>query len=136
MRRSSAIFVLNFAAPALLAVVTFISIIVGLRACEQRELDLWHSEGITAASIQIAEAALNQYRFDTGAYPTREQGLAALVPKYLEPNFLKQGTLRDYWNRECLYSCPGLDGREFEIVSRGKDGLLNTEDDIQSWRLD
>lgn len=84
----------------------------------------------TEATIKTVEAALKQYYFDTGAYPTTEQGLVVLVPKYIEKAPL------DGWKRELFYYSPGVNGNDFEIVSIGKDALPDTEDDIQSWRLE
>lgn len=84
----------------------------------------------TEATIKTVEAALKQFYFDTGAYPTTEQGLVVLVPKYIEKAPL------DGWKRELFYYSPGVNGNDFEIVSIGKDALPDTEDDIQSWRLE
>jgi len=112
------------------AVFAAVSIIYwGLVESERRYMDKWHSVGITQAYMQTTESALNQYRFDTGAYPTTQQGLIALVPKYME------SVPTDYWHNELHYVCPGAQGREYEIVCRGKDGLIDTEDDIRSWEL-
>lgn len=84
----------------------------------------------TEATIKTVEAALKQFYFDTGAYPTTEQGLVVLVPKYIEKAPL------DGWKRELFYYSPGVNGHDYEIVSIGKDALPDSEDDIQSWRLE
>lgn len=87
-------------------------------------------EKATAATIKTVEAALKQYYFDKGAYPTTEQGLVVLVPKYLAKAPL------DGWKRELFYYSPGVNGHDFEIVSVGKDALPDSEDDVVSWRLE
>lgn len=83
----------------------------------------------TQASMQTIERALKSYYLQTGAYPTTSEGIAPLVPQFLEKMPL------DGWKREFTYFHPGQQGREFEIVSRGKDGEYGTEDDIRSWEI-
>ncbi|MBL0921316.1 MAG: type II secretion system major pseudopilin GspG [Phycisphaerales bacterium] len=84
----------------------------------------------TEATMKTLDSALQQYFFDTGAYPTTAQGLDALVPKYVQKPPL------DGWKREMFYYSPGVNGNDFEIISLGKDALPDTEDDIRSWLLE
>ncbi len=84
----------------------------------------------TGATIKTLETALKQYNFDTGAYPTTEQGIAALVPKYVEKMPL------DGWKRPLFYYSPGTHGYDYEIISYGGDALPDTEDDVRSWELE
>lgn len=83
----------------------------------------------TKTSIKTIEAALKQYNFHNGAYPNNAQGIAALVPKYLEKTPL------DGWKREFIYVSPGPGGQDYIIVSAGKDGIADNEDDIRSWEI-
>jgi len=84
---------------------------------------------ITVAKAQIdgLEKALDQYRLDTGHYPTTEQGLAALVhqpggeTRWAGP-YLKKDVPMDPWGNPYHYGAPGSDGRDIDIISYGKDG--------------
>ncbi len=82
---------------------------------------------VALSQIDALEKALDQYRLDTGHYPSQEQGLAAIVAKPAnEPRwdgpYLKKGLPADPWGRAFLYKIPGEKG-EFDIVSLGKDGV-------------
>jgi general secretion pathway protein G len=80
----------------------------------------------TRAQIDSLEKALDQYRLDTGHYPSAEQGLAALFAppsnetKWAGP-YLKKVVPQDPWGHPYLYKIPGEHG-EFDLVSYGKDG--------------
>ncbi len=70
--------------------------------------------------------ALDQYRLDTGHYPTQEQGLAALVKRpqneaRWDGPYLQKDLPNDPWSRAYLYKIPGAKG-EFDLLSLGKDG--------------
>jgi general secretion pathway protein G len=69
------------------------------------------------------------YRLDNFKYPTTEQGLQALVKQPVDPtltNYRSGGYLGslpiDPWGRPYLYASPGTDGRDYDIVSYGRDG--------------
>jgi general secretion pathway protein G len=78
------------------------------------------------AQIDGLEKSLDQYRLDTGRYPTTEQGLAALFtrpadePKWEGP-YLKKNVPADPWGNAYVYRQPGEHG-EFDLFSMGKDG--------------
>lgn len=96
---------------------------------------------ITKAQIESFEKALDQYRIDTGHYPTTDAGLIALfAPPANETNwhgaYLKKGIPPDPWGREYTYRAPGTDGREYDIASFGADGQqggAGEDADIVSW---
>ena len=81
---------------------------------------------VAQAQIVALEKSLDQYRLDTGHYPTTEQGLAALSaapsnePKWDGP-YLKKKVPPDPWGNPYLYKIPGERG-EFDLYSYGKDG--------------
>jgi general secretion pathway protein G len=95
------------------------------------------------AQIQNLMTALGSYKLDTGAFPTTEQGLAALR---LKPNeelngwngpYLPQDVPKDPWGHEYVYRYPGEHGDEPDVASLGADGQpggdgLNA--DIVSWK--
>ena len=80
----------------------------------------------TKAQINALEKALDQYRLDTGYYPTTEQGLNALLakpanePKWQGP-YLAKALPPDPWGNPYQYRQPGEHG-EFDLWSFGKDG--------------
>lgn len=95
---------------------------------------------LAKAQIDALEKALEQYRADTGHFPTTEQGLAALMAR---PNnearwdgpYLKRGLPNDPWGRAYLYKQPGEHG-EVDIWSLGRDGQAGgTGDaaDVSNW---
>jgi len=81
---------------------------------------------VTRAQIDALEKALDQYRLDTGHYPSMEQGLAALVsrpanePKWDGP-YLRKSLPLDPWGNAYVYRLPGEHG-EYDLLSYGKDG--------------
>jgi len=95
---------------------------------------------VTRAQIDALEKALDQYRLDTGHYPTTEQGLAALMtrpasePKWDGP-YLRKRLPDDPWGKPYVYRMPGEHG-EYDLLSYGKDGQPGGEGeaaDITNW---
>jgi len=83
------------------------------------------------ADIRGIESALNMYRLDEHDYPKTDQGLEALVSKYLPR------TPTDPWDKEYLYLYPGSHGT-FDIYTLGRDGQPGGEGedaDIGNWDL-
>lgn len=78
------------------------------------------------AQIDALEKALDQYRLDTGHYPSTEQGLSALVtrpanePRWDGP-YLKKNVPADPWGNAYVYKQPGDHG-EFDLFSYANDG--------------
>ena len=86
---------------------------------------------ITAAKTDIRSigTALDLYRLDNFKYPTTEQGLQALVTQPTDPsitNYRSGGYLsalpKDPWNAPYQYVSPGANGRDYDIISYGRDG--------------
>jgi len=110
----------------LLVVVAIIGLLVGYVA--PRYFGQIGKSEINAAKAQIdaLEKALDQYRLDTGRYPSSELGLNALVqrpanePKWNGP-YLKKAVPLDPWGKPYAYKSPGERG-DFDIASYGKDG--------------
>jgi general secretion pathway protein G len=93
-----------------------------------------------AAQLDSLGKALDQFRLDTGHYPTNEQGLNALWVKPADESrwwgpYLRKAPPKDPWGREYLYKAPGDHG-EFDIYSLGKDGREGGDgenQDITNW---
>jgi len=111
----------------LLVVVAIIGLLAGYVAPRYFS-QVGKSEVATArAQIDALEKALDQYRLDTGRYPATELGLAALVtrpanePRWAGP-YLRKDVPLDPWGKPYRYRAPGEQGRDYDVVSYGKDG--------------
>lgn len=92
------------------------------------------------AQIDGFEKALEQYRIDTGRFPSTEQGLGALFVKpgnearWAGP-YLKKAPPADAWGNPYQYKAPGEHG-DFDLYSFGKDGRSGGSGenaDITNW---
>lgn len=83
---------------------------------------------IARAQIESFDKALDQYRIDTGHYPTTEQGLAALIAQPANETlwrgpYLKKNVPADPWGVAFVYRMPSNDpNRDYDLISYGKDG--------------
>lgn len=92
------------------------------------------------AQLDALTKALDQFRLDTGHYPSQEQGLDALWVKPAEEGrwwgpYLRKAPPKDPWGRDYQYRAPGEHG-EFDLFSLGKDGREGGDgenQDITSW---
>lgn len=99
-----------------------------------------------ASDIRAIQTALDLYRLDNFKYPTTEQGLQALVTQPNDPsitNYRSGGYLpslpKDPWNNVYQYASPGANGRDYDIISYGRDGKPGGEGydaDISTSTLD
>lgn len=107
-----------------IAIIGLLAAYVGPRYFAQ----IGKSEVTTAkAQIDAFSKAVDTYRIDTGKFPTTEQGLNALINapagtvKWTGP-YLGKAVPNDPWGRAYLYQAPGVNGRDYDILSYGKDG--------------
>jgi general secretion pathway protein G len=82
---------------------------------------------VAKAQLVALDKALDQYRLDTGHYPSTEQGLAALNAKPTDEAkwdgpYLKKAVPMDPWGNPYIYKIPSEHGGEFDLYSYGKDG--------------
>jgi general secretion pathway protein G len=92
------------------------------------------------AQIDALEKALDQYRIDTGRYPSTEQGLAALNTKPADEArwdgpYLKKAVPNDPWGKPYQYRSPGEHG-ELDLFSFGRDGVpggTGNDADLNNW---
>ena len=95
---------------------------------------------VARSQIDAFGKALDQYRLDTGHYPSTAQGLAALMAKPAgemkwDGPYLKKAVPPDPWGNPYQYRQPGEHG-DYDLLSYGKDGRAggDGEDaDITSW---
>jgi len=110
----------------LLVVILIIGLLTGIVA--PRFLGQVSKSEITAARAQLdaLDKALQGYRMDTGRYPNTAQGLRALVqqpsdePRWRGP-YLQGEVPADPWGSPYQYRAPGAAGKEFDLLSLGKD---------------
>lgn len=91
------------------------------------------------ADFKTLDTALMSYKLNAGNFPTTQQGLRALVEKPSTtpvPRRWAQVSKKvplDPWKQEYIYRFPGKkNANEYEIVSKGPDGMENTGDDLSS----
>lgn len=92
------------------------------------------------AQIELLGTALDDFRLDTGRYPTTDEGLKALRenPGELEGwdgPYLPKPVPKDPWGHPYQYRCPGEHG-SYDLFSYGGDGVEGGEKenkDIVSW---
>lgn len=99
------------------------------------------SETKTAkAQIDGLAKAIDQYRIDTGHYPSTENGLNALntapanETKWQGP-YLQKKAPNDPWGKPYLYKNPGEHG-DYDLWSLGSDGAVggtNEAADVNNW---
>lgn len=92
------------------------------------------------AQIDALGKALDQYRLDTGHYPSTQQGLNALdAAPSNEPHwdgpYMRKAVPADPWGKPYLYRQPGEHG-EYDVFSYGKDGQAGGDGDaadVNNW---
>jgi general secretion pathway protein G len=95
------------------------------------------------SDIAVLDSALKLYRLDNNAYPTTEQGLAALVEKPASgpapANWAANGYVErlptDPWGAAYQYLAPGVHG-DYDVFSYGADGAAGgsgVDADIGNW---
>jgi general secretion pathway protein G len=84
------------------------------------------------SDIRALESALNLYKLDNFNYPSTDEGLEALVPKYIAR------LSNDPWGKPYLYLSPGLHG-DMDVYTLGADGLqggTGMNADIGNWNAE
>jgi general secretion pathway protein G len=84
------------------------------------------------SDIRALESALNLYKLDNFNYPSTDEGLEALVPKYIAR------LSNDPWGKPYLYLSPGLHG-DMDVYTLGADGLQGGSGmnaDIGNWNAE
>jgi len=95
----------------------------------------------TKTNLKILHSAVNQFRMDTGQYPSEDMGLIDLIE---QPMDLREGVWQtggylettdlplDGWGDEFVFQLYPESGKQFVIISFGPDGEEGTEDDLYS----
>lgn len=76
------------------------------------------------ADIQSIRRMLSSYKEANEYYPSTDQGLRALVPRFTEE------VPKDAWGTAYIYRCPGKrDPNTYDLFSAGPDRIADTADD-------
>jgi general secretion pathway protein G len=110
----------------LLVVVLIIGLLTGIVG--PRLMGQIGRSEVTAARAQIdaLDKAVQAYRLDMGQYPTSDQGLKALNAspgsdaRWRGP-YMKGAIPNDPWGMPYQYRVPGNSGKDYDIVSFGRD---------------
>lgn len=82
--------------------------------------------------------SLDLFELDNGRYPTKEEGLQALItqPSGLDswrgPYLKKRRIPKDPWGHPYIYISPGTHNPDYDLVSYGPDEV-ESGDDITNW---
>jgi general secretion pathway protein G len=83
----------------------------------------------TKASLRSLQTLVNQFKMDTGRYPTEDEGLTALLEQPTDvQNWQAGGYLdtteipKDGWGHDFIYEVNPASGKPFVIKSLGADG--------------
>jgi len=129
----------------LLAVLVILALVVGLAA--PQIINQLEGGKVNAAKTGIAgvEQSLQSFYLDCGYFPKSEQGLKALfeqasagercAKRYKEGGYLKKREVpKDPWGEEFVYTAPGVQNpSSFDLSSKGRDGEIGTDDDVNNW---
>lgn len=97
------------------------------------------------SQLELFAMALDAYRLDNDAYPSSEQGLAALrtpptlgdPPRNWRGPYLRRTVPLDPWGRSYVYVAPGrANPTSYDLYSLGRDGKVGGEGedaDLTSW---
>jgi general secretion pathway protein G len=103
-------------------------------------------EATAKTQLEMLGSAIDAYRLDNDAYPSTEQGLAALrtrpasgpAPTSWRGPYLRRDVPLDPWGRPYVYRSPGVanpDGYDLLTLGRdGKEGGEGEDADVLGWK--
>lgn len=117
-------------------IVASIVVCIILTGCEKRYAHLARVRvTVTKANLKALHEAVNQFKMDTGRYPTEDEGLTALIKRPSDVESWKEGGYlettempKDGWNNDFIYELSPESGKPFVIRSLGADGKEGGED--------
>lgn len=118
----------GFTLVELLVVLVILGLVMGLVG--PRVLNYLTSSRTKAASLQLAsfKSSLDLYFLDVGRYPSKSEGLKALVERPASADgwngpYLQQNSIpADPWGNQYQYTLPGTKA-PYRILSLGADGV-------------
>lgn len=113
----------------IMAVIVIIGILAGIVAVSVVGKIDQARVTATMASLKMLHGAVIQFKLDTGRYPTKEEGLLALIEQPTDVTgwntggYLETTTLpKDAWGNDLVYQLSPESGKPFVIISYGADG--------------
>lgn len=85
----------------------------------------------TKGMIGTIQNAINDWRLTNNAPPANLSVLQ--TGKYSQLD--KDKKIVDAWERDFIYSASPAGGHDYQLFSRGPDGVFPSEDDIDVWKL-
>lgn len=110
----------------LLVVILIIGLLTGIVAPRLMGQISRSERTVARGQIDAFDKALDAFRMDMGRYPSTAEGLAALQQapgadaRWHGP-YLKGGVPADPWGSPYQYQYPGTQGRDFDLLSLGRD---------------
>lgn len=125
----------------IMVVVAIIGLLLGLVSMKVIGTQADASRKVTKARLARIQQALGMYKIDVKKYPTAEQGLKVLTEPSANRSdgYLDEADLLDAWNNPVQYVVPGPNGKAFDLISYGDDGLAGGERenaDISCWETE
>jgi type II secretion system protein G len=105
------------------------------RLDESRSANDAVNAALARQAIKALAEGLARFRTDADRFPTTREGLVALLRapggfEWKGPYVALDAVPKDPWGRLYLYRCPGVEGRPYDLLSTGPDGVEGTSDDL------
>lgn len=110
----------------LLVVILIIGLLTGIVAPRLMGQIGRSERTVARGQIDALDKAIEAFRLDMGRYPTNAEGLQVLIQapggesRWRGP-YLKGNVPLDPWGSTYQYRSPGTGGRDFDLVSYGRD---------------
>jgi len=102
---------------------------------EKRKEEKYSRVIVTKANLKVLHSSVNQFKMDTGRFPTEDEGVMALIEQPTNvPNWEPGGYLEttelplDGWGNEFVYKLSPDSYKPFVIISYGADSKEGGED--------
>ena len=117
------------------AIIGILASLVGVKLVGQMDRA---KRRLTRIQMSSIKEAMGHYDANVGGFPSTEEGLEALVkrPAGVSEDVWEQCMEEmpvDAWKRPFVYRCPGEHEKPYDLISKGKDGVEGTEDDITNF---
>lgn len=118
----------------LLVVILIIGLLTGIVAPRLMGQIGRSERTVARGQIDALDKAIEAFRLDMGRYPTNAEGLQALIQapggdgRWRGP-YLKGNVPLDPWDSTYQYRSPGAAGRDFDLVSYGRDKVAGGNGD-------
>lgn len=83
---------------------------------------------IAETQMKMLETALDTFRLDVGSYPDNLDELISSNKKNWDGPYLPKEVPMDPWGNPYIYSKPGKDGKDYQMLSYGADGKSGGEE--------